>query len=194
MFSLMVEWYCFAASWLVVWSPLVLQIWMGNTVYDGKPVAEVLSHFFPILCVAFSLSAISTVSFSQFGPLNRVGTEVIFTCANAVAMAVGMVLGWHLNGIVGVAWGLLASRLVLVCQDLFIARLVRGKGWLSLANWRRILLQVAIALIFLGARRQFYPGPMASAALACLHGGIIGSWLVFPYWKRWRQKRTESLC
>ena len=187
MFSVVLEWYCFAATWILVWSSLLLTVWWRLAGKD-QAVAEAMAPYFPIVCVAFCFSGISNVSVSQLGPLNRVGTEVLFVSALGVAIASGILIGWFSGGLVGVAYGLLASRSVLVCQDLYVARLVGAKGWLSLANWRRILVQVIVALVFVGLRWQFSPSTGVSIVLACLHGGSIGCWLAYPYWKKWRER------
>jgi O-antigen/teichoic acid export membrane protein len=191
MFSIVLGWYCFAATWLVVWSPLLLALWWGRTPAGGTTVAHLLEPYFPVLCVAFSLSAVSCVSGAQFGPLNRVGTEVYFTIASALATAAGVFIGWRLNGLVGVAYGLVASRVVCVFQDLYVARMVGAKGWLSLTNWRRILIQVAVAFGFLALRWNLPLSTWASLGFALLHAGLIGTWLAWPYYRNWRQRRLQ---
>jgi O-antigen/teichoic acid export membrane protein len=195
MFSIVLDWYCFASTWLLVWSPLVLNLWWGRTTPPGQTetVAHMLAPIFPILVFAFSLSAIACVSASQLGPLNRVGTEVVFVVVSGVMTAACVLIGWRANGLVGVAYGLLVSRVIVVIEDIYVARIVGAKGWFSLKSWRRILLQVALALVFLAIRPNIASSLWASIGLACLHGGLIGSWLAFPYYKRWKQRRESVI-
>ena len=65
-------------------------------------------------------------------------------------IGLAILLGWQWGGLAGVAWGVLASRVVVVAQDLYVVRLIGGGGWLSLRTWQHLLIQcgVGAALYF----------------------------------------------
>ena len=63
----------------------------------------------PII-VGCCLTAISNIAAAQLGPLNRLGTGLIFNTLACVLLIGGVYIGWNWNGVIGVAWFFLISR------------------------------------------------------------------------------------
>ncbi|MCL4788059.1 MAG: oligosaccharide flippase family protein [Verrucomicrobia bacterium] len=177
MFSFLTRWYLVAAAWVAVWHPVLLRLWLGAE--DGARAAAL---FTPII-LAYCLNSIAGVSSSQLSALNRVGTALGFTVTGALLAAAGAWIGWHAAGVVGVAWGFLASRVACVAQDLFAGRLVGARGWLSGWVWTAIgmhgLVGGAFALSYLAFKRD-------SAWLilpAGLHAAVLVAVLLRHRWQ-----------
>ena len=112
---------------------------------------------------------------------------------------------WHWDGLVGVAWGVLASRVVFIVQDLYVIRLIGGGGWLSPRTWEHLLIQCCVGLAFyFGARALAFSSPSSIQAesfwetlsvmrwqlsLALLHGGLVAAWLLRgPLLRVWKAR------
>ncbi|MCX6896555.1 MAG: oligosaccharide flippase family protein [Verrucomicrobia bacterium] len=188
-FAMMVEWAGFAAVWIGVWSPVLLKLWL--TLAHKPELAGMLSPFFTPLCVAFCFSAVAVVSHSQLGPLNRLGTELAFNLTLGLVVLAAVVVGWHIAGLQGVAYGFLASRVVLVGQDIYVARLIGAKSWLSLDVWRRMAIQAGIgglfALTYLLLSRDSYWLLLAAA----LHAALASGWLLRAPLKNYFRKNIS---
>jgi O-antigen/teichoic acid export membrane protein len=187
-FAMMVEWAGFVAIWIGIWSPILLKLWL--TLAHKPELAGMLFPFFTPLCVAFCFSAVSVVSNSQLGPLNRLGTELMFNVALGLVVLGAVMVGWHMAGLQGVAYGLVASRVVLVIQDLYVARLIGAKSWLSFDVWRRLVTQGAIgglfAVTYLLVARDSYWLLLAAA----LHATLAAGWLLRSPLKKYLCEKT----
>ena len=163
--------YALAAVWVVIWHPVFLRLWLG------RELAQQVAPAFVPLVIAFCLSSIALISTAQLAPLNRVGVELGFNIVNSICLGSFTVAGWRWGGLGGVAWGVLASRVVVVAQDLYVIRMIGGGGWLALRTWRRLLAQCAIGAVFIGVSRfRSWPFPW-EVVLAALHGSTVAVWL-----------------
>ena len=52
----------------------------------------------------------------------------MFSIATCLCLVPGVYLGWSWNGVVGVAWVFLLSRVIPISQDLFVIHLVKAGG------------------------------------------------------------------
>lgn len=172
MFRFVFGWYLLLSVWVAVWYPLILETWLGPV--RGANVGTV---FCPII-FAYSLSAISSISAAQLGPLNRVGAGLFFNVLTGLFAILGVYFGWHWGGALGVAFGFLFSRLALVAQDIFVIRLIGAGGWLSRDTWGQALLQCAVGggfYCFAKSQPAFLAWQIAGAVL---HGGLVSIWLL----------------
>jgi O-antigen/teichoic acid export membrane protein len=171
-FDFTFPWYLLASIWAWIWHPVFLRLWLGERL--GAIIAPI---FVPIV-VGCCLTAISNIGAAQLGPLNRVGAGLIFNILTVVLLIVGVYQGWRWNGVVGVAWAFLISRIVLVAQDLFVIRLVGAGGWLAASTWKHFGLQLAAGLAF-ASTAFLWPRPSLWQLIpACLHGCIIAVWVL----------------
>ena len=88
---------------------------------------------------------------------------------------------WYCDG----DWGVLASRIVVVAQDLYVIRLVGGGGWLAVRTWQHLLAQCVVGAVFFAARWVLLPqSSYWTMVPAVLHGGIITVWLARHYLRK----------
>jgi hypothetical protein len=130
------------------------------------------------LVLAYALAAISIISSSQLGALDRVGTQAIFHLVSGLATIPAVYFGWQIGGLYGTSLGFLLSRAPLFVQDIYLIRLIRAEGWLSGKTWKHLLAQAAIGgaiLVFLYLV-QLPEG--FSLILAFLHAGAVSIWLI----------------
>jgi O-antigen/teichoic acid export membrane protein len=171
-FNFIFPWCALISIWAFLWHPVLLRVWLGEQL--GERVAPLFS---PIV-IGCCLTAISNISTAQLGSLNRVGTGLFFNTAAGIALIIGVFVGWRWNGVAGVAWAFLASRAVLVAQDLFVIRLTNAGGWLASRTWKILAIQVVTGLGFSSAwllrpitsRWQIVP--------ASLHALVVTGWLL----------------
>ena len=171
-FKFTFPWYALVSIWAAIWHPVLLRLWLGAEL--GGAVAPL---FAPIIA-ACSLTAISTISSAQLGSLNRLGTGLVFTVGTGLLLIVGIYFGWHWHGVVGVAWGFLFSRAVVVAQDLYVMRLIRAGGWLAASTWRHLAAQLIVALVFSATA---WLGPRTSLwqlLPAVVHGAVVAGWIL----------------
>jgi O-antigen/teichoic acid export membrane protein len=171
-FNLVFGWLVLLSVWLIVWKNLVLHLWLGHT------LATATVPLLPPLIVAYCLTSLSNVSGAQLGPLDRVGTGLVIHIFAGAMVAICVYFGWLWAGIVGVAYGFLVSRFVLVFQDLFVIRLVGAKGWLDVWRWLHVVVQVAIGFSFWAVARTVALPLVAQAFLALVHGFGVALWLI----------------
>jgi O-antigen/teichoic acid export membrane protein len=133
-FQFLFGWYLLICTWSATWHSLVLRLWLGESLSH-----QVQPLFLPLI-IAASVSAISSISGAQLGPLNRLGLGVVFSLVHGFCTAGAVWLGWHVAGTVGVAWGILISRLSVLVQDIVVIRITGGGGWLALATWKQVLV------------------------------------------------------
>jgi O-antigen/teichoic acid export membrane protein len=183
-FGLVADWYFLAATWLIVWHLPVLHLWLGAEHVPG------IAPMFPALIAAFALSSISNVSRAMLGPLNRVGMEVILSVILALVTVGCVWVGWNAAGIVGVAWGFLASRFTLVSLDFYVARFIGAQGWLSARLWLRIGIQIVLALVLSLITTWIDCSFALKLSLAGMHLTIVAGWLLGPSLSsQWKQRR-----
>lgn len=171
-FDFTFPWYALLSIWIWLWHPVLLRLWLGENL--GGAVAPILV---PII-IGCCLTGVSNISTAQLGSLNRVGTSLIFSILTGALLVVGVIAGWRWNGVVGVAWAFLVSRVVLVVQDLFVIRLVGAGGWLAASTWKHLAVQMAIGLalfitILLWPRHSLW-----QLIPALVHGGTISALLL----------------
>jgi O-antigen/teichoic acid export membrane protein len=171
-FDFTFPWYALLSIWTWIWHPVLLRLWLGDKL--GGSLAPI---FAPII-IACCLTAISNISAAQLGSLNRVGTGLIFNVLSSILVIVGVYWGWQWYGVAGGAWAFLASRVVVVIQDLFVIRLIGAGGWLSMRTWQTLGLQIAAGFAFF-CMGMF--GPRASlwqTIPASVHGIAVAIWLL----------------
>ena len=171
-FDFTFPWYVLISIWTWLWHPILLKVWLGETL--GSNVAPI---FAPII-TACCLTAISNISAAQLGSLNRVGANLMFNILMGVLLVAGVYWGWNWYGVVGVAWGFLFSRLVLIVQDLYVIRLVNAGGWLAASTWKHLALQGGIGLAFAGTILFWSRQSMWQLVPAFLHCGLISALLL----------------
>lgn len=171
-FNLTFPWYLLLSVWVAVWHPAFLRLWLGPEL-----AATVEPLFVPVI-VASCLTAISNTSSAQLGSLNRVGTGLIFNVVTICLFAVAVLLGWRWGGVVGVAWAFLVSRVVVVCQDLFVTVMIKAGGWLALNTWRQVAWQVGLGAVFMSAYWLWPRESYWQLIPAGLHGCGVAGWLL----------------
>lgn len=193
-FNFAFGWYVLIAIWAVVWHPIFLRLWLG------KELAQSVAPAFVPLVIAFCISAMTNVSAAQLGPLNRIGMQLFFTAVNGLALGLGVWLGWRLNehiiigdvsflgvspvlnwrrdGLAGVAWGVVASRIVLIMQDLYMARLIHAGGYYAFNTWKHLLGQLIVGAAFYSVYLVFPRHSYWLVLFAGLHGLIVALWLL----------------
>lgn len=171
-FDFTFPWYALISIWVCLWHPVLLRLWLGDQL--GSAMAPI---FVPVV-IGCCLTAISNTSAAQLGSLNRVGTGLLFHLITTIVLVVAVYMGWRSNGVVGVAWGFLASRVGLVLQDLFVIRLVGAGGWLSVRTWQVLIAQIAIGLLFFLPNMAWPKTSFWRVIPAMLHGGIVAGWLL----------------
>jgi O-antigen/teichoic acid export membrane protein len=171
-FRLVFGWYLLAAVWVWVWSRPALALWLGP-----ETASQVEPAFAPLI-TAYCLTSISNIASAQLSSLNRVGILIAFNVSAAVAAGIGVVVGWHYWGLQGVAFGYLASRLVLVAQDLFVMRLIGAGGWLAPETWMKVLGQVAVASVFALAGGMVGDRPALLLLFAGVHAALVGGFIM----------------
>lgn len=171
-FNFLIGWYTLVVVGVAVWSYPAAQLWLG-------PVAgERVAPFLPPLVLAYSLTAISIISSTQLGALNRVGTQALFGLVSGLFTIPCVYLGYKIAGVGGLAWGFLVSRIVLVIQDIFLIRTTGAAGWLSPRTWLHIFAHVAFGCLIV-VLRNFVSGSIAlTLLLALFHGGTVSLWLL----------------
>lgn len=171
-FNFVFPWYVLVSMLVAIWHPVLLRLWLGE---------ELGEHLFPIITpivVASCLSAISSISSAQLGSLNRIGTGLIFNIATGALLLAGVYFGWRWNGLVGVAWGFLFSRMALLAQDIFVIRLVHADGWLGAGTWRHFCLQLATGLAFSSSALLWPRTSLWQLIPAFAHGMLVAAWVL----------------
>jgi O-antigen/teichoic acid export membrane protein len=171
-FNFTFPWYALLSIWIWLWHPILLRLWLGQSL--GVAVAPILV---PII-VGCCLTGVSNISAAQLGSLNRVGTGLIFSILTGALLVVGVLSGWRWDGVVGVAWAFLFSRVVLIVQDLFVIRLVGAGGWMAASTWKHLAVQVAIGLAFFSTIFLWPRHSLWQLIPALVHGGAISALLL----------------
>jgi len=171
-FDFTFPWYALISIWIWLWHPILLRLWLGQNL--AVAVAPIVV---PII-VGCCLTGISNVSTAQLGSLNRVGTSLIFSILTGALLVVGVIAGWRWNGVVGVAWAFLLTRVVLVVQDLFVILLVGAGGWLAASTWKNLAVQVAVGLAFFSTIFLWPRHSLWQLIPAFVHGGVISALLL----------------
>jgi O-antigen/teichoic acid export membrane protein len=164
--------YALAAIWTIFWHDIFLRLWLH------ADLARAVAPVFTPLVVAFCISGIGLISTAQLVPLNRAGVEFFFAIIRTICLGLSAGLGWYWGGLAGVAWGVLASRITVIAQDLYAIRLIGGGGWLAWHTWRNLFLQFAIGGAFFAASRLLPAQSWWLIIPAALHGGLMAAWLL----------------
>lgn len=172
MFDFTFGWYLLASIWTAVWHPVLLRVWLG------QELAGQVAPLFTPMIASFCINALAGISGSQLCSLNRVGTSLGFTIASGLMAAGGVFLGWQLAGLVGVAYGFLFSRVVLLAQDLYTIRLIKAAGWLSARTWLGALAQCLVAGGFALAYMLFSRHSLWLLVPAAMHVSLVAGWLL----------------
>ena len=171
-FGFLIGWYALAIVGAAVWSLPAAEIWLG-------PVAGArVAPFLPPLVLAYSLTAISILSSTQLGALNRVGTQALFGLLSGVLTIPCVYAGWKIAGIPGLAWGFLASRTTLIAQDIFLIHFVGARGWFSVHTWTQIFAQAAVGSLFLPLRNSAHASVPLTIFLMLLHATLASCWIM----------------
>ena len=171
MFNFTFGFYALGAFWAAFWQPIFLRVWLGP---------ELASHVAPVftpLIIAYCLSGAGTISAAQMVPLNRAGMEFVFGILNMVSLGIGALVGWHLGGLVGLAWGVLASRVAIIARDLYVIRLIGGGGWLAMRTWWHLLAQGVVGAVFYLASWVLPRPSFWELIPAALHAMVVLAWL-----------------
>src|SRR4030095_7014941 len=103
---------------------------------------------------------------------------LIFIALPSLFLVIGVYWGWRLHGLVGVAWAFLASRAVVVIQDLFVIRLIEAGGWLSARTWQSLGLQIVVGFVFF-CMGLFWPRESLWQTIpACFHAIVMAAMLL----------------
>ena len=179
-FAFVFEWYLLAAVWIGLWHPVLLRLWLTHTMglKLGQETAVLVGPLLTPVIVACCLSAIANISTAQLASFNRLGVTIISSSAAGLLAIAGVWAGWRVAGVVGVAYGLLFSRLALVAQDLYTIGLIHAGGWLDRRTWSKVgaqgLVAGVFALSYLAVERDSYWLTVPAA----LHGGLVAAWLL----------------
>jgi O-antigen/teichoic acid export membrane protein len=133
------DWLSIPTVWCLFWSSPAMKLWLGND------LATHISPTFPIFIVGFFMMAVSGLSTTQLGAIDRAGKVLAFMLANICVSIVLAYVGWTYYGLYGVALGFLFSRFVFIAQDFYLYNIIGAKGWASWMN-----LPVPLASLLLG--------------------------------------------
>jgi O-antigen/teichoic acid export membrane protein len=140
-FAFMFPCYSLVIIGVFFWAGPVTELWLGPKY--GPAVGAV----FPWIIAALCLNAISNISISQTGGLDRVGTLAIFhTIASLLSLA-GVTIGWHFGQMTGAAIGFALSRLIWFVQDMLVRKWIGVKMSEYLDSLQQIVVQFLIVLL-----------------------------------------------
>lgn len=117
-FRLLFPWFSLAIIGVFFWSGPVTELWLGDKY--GAAVGQA----FPWVVAGLCMNAISNISGAQLGGLNRVGTGLFIKIIAEASSALGVILGWHLQGLNGAAIGFFTARCIWFYQDYLVRRWV----------------------------------------------------------------------
>jgi len=172
MFHFTFGWYLLASIWTAAWHPVFLRLWLGQEL-----AAQVAPVFTPLV-IAFCITALTSISGTQLGALNRVGTYLGFIVLAGLLAIAGVYIGWQAAGVVGVAYGFLCSRVAYLAQDLYVIRLIKAGGWLSVGPWLGVLAQCLVGAVFASALLVFPRDSFWLLLPAFVHAGLVAAWLL----------------
>ena len=129
-------------------------------------------------CFAGLAKIVALAPLSDELPRNRAPAASI----DGLATAPFVYAGWRTGGMIGVAYGILASRLLFLAQDILAIKAIKAHGWLSMGTWlhlglsRRFILRPDERLSsFLRQRRQSALLFMARLSVSTCYAGIFSS-------------------
>jgi len=179
-FSFVFDWYLLAALWLGLWHPVFLRLWLTHTMGAelGLKTAILVGPLLVPLVAAGCLAAISNISTAQLASLNHLGITILCTIGAGLLAIAGVWTGWHAGGVVGAAYGFLASRIVLVAQDIYAIHLLKAGGWLDARTWLKALAQTGVAALFASIYYFLPPDSFWLLVPAALHAALVAGWLL----------------
>ncbi len=116
-FDFLFPWYGAFLMWLIVWETPLLKLWLGAN-------AAMVELSFSWIVAGCCIAALGNLSSAQLGPIDRVGTGLLFSIAVSMLSGALVVGGWWFGGLGGAAAGFFAARLVLVLQDGLVRRFI----------------------------------------------------------------------
>jgi len=178
-FAFVFDWYLLVALWLALWHPVLLRLYLVHTMGSplGEETARTVGPLLVPLVAACCFTSLTNISNSQLISLNRLGPLILFCLGTGLLSIVGVLLGWHINGMIGAVYGYLLSRTAMVAQDLYTIRLIRAGGWLDPHTWRRFAGQLLVAGLFALACGRLPQQSYWMLIPAALHGGLMAAWL-----------------
>lgn len=185
-FAFVFDWYLLAAIWVTVWHPVLLRFWLTHSMgaQFGLETAARVGPLLAPLVVACCFMAVSCISAAQLSSLNRLGTAIGFSIAGGLLTVGGVLIGWHLAGIVGAAYGFLLARIANVAQDLYAIHLVKAGGWLEAQTWKKMAAQSLVAAAFASPYLLLTKASYWLLIPAALHGGLVAAWLLRRFLRR----------
>ncbi|MBA2434089.1 MAG: oligosaccharide flippase family protein [Chthoniobacterales bacterium] len=171
-FDLLYGWLVLVAVWAIVWRHAILTLWLGADL--GSAVEPIL----PPIIAAYCITAMANISGAQLGPLNRVGIGLVIHIIAGALVALCVYLGWHWGGLLGVAYGFLASRAAFVAQDFFVMKMIQARGWLKPSRWLYLVFQLLLGTVIWFLLRTAHLNLTLQLCLALLHGAAVAAWLL----------------
>jgi O-antigen/teichoic acid export membrane protein len=171
-FDLMFGWLVLISVWLIVWKHPLLTFWLGHDL--GAAIESIL----PVVVVAYSLTSMANISGAQLGPLDKVGLGLIIHTFAGILVVACVYLGWRWNGLLGVAYGFLISRIALLFQDIIVAHIVGAAGWLKPSRWLHLLAQVTLGAALWVMLQSAHLSLAFQLLLALAHGSLVSAWLI----------------
>ncbi|HEY1769215.1 MAG TPA: oligosaccharide flippase family protein [Chthoniobacterales bacterium] len=171
-FDIMYGWLVLVAVWIVVWRHALLTLWLGPS------LANAIEPILPPILVAFCITAMSNISLAQLGPLDRVGAGLVIHSFAGVLVALCVYLGWRWDGLIGVAYGFLVSRIAFLGQDFFVIAMIGARGWFKLSRCFHLVIQIVLGVGAWLILRSFNLSLVLQLCLAAFHGVIVAIWLL----------------
>lgn len=177
-FQLLFPWYGLVVVWVGVWHTPLIEFWLHKN-------ASLVDSAFPWIVAGCCLSALSNISGAQLGPLNRLGTGLIFSLLSSGLSALLVIFGWHVAGLFGASAGFFLSRIPLVFQDAFVrnlAGIVYDIRDLTLVMMQGAFLIICGAVHY--AAEWFGLGLFWSVVLAFVSGTLCAGFILFGYMQK----------
>lgn len=114
--QMLFPWYGLVIVWIAIWHEPLISFWLRDN-------APAVIQAFPWIVAGCCVTALANISGAQLGPMNRVGTGLVFSLISSGMSALLVVGGWYLGGLKGAAVGFTLARLPLLVQDGMVRRL-----------------------------------------------------------------------
>jgi O-antigen/teichoic acid export membrane protein len=176
--QLLFPWYGLVVIWVGIWHEPLVRFWLQEN-------ATAVETAFPWIVAGCCLAALSNISGSQLGPLNRVGTGLFFSVLSSGSSLLFVFLGWHFAGITGAAAGFCLARLPLVFQDAAVRR-IAGIGY-GRQDLQLLVMQGCFGLICGGiflCTKWMETSQLWSMIWAFVSGAICAAFILSAYLPR----------
>jgi O-antigen/teichoic acid export membrane protein len=165
-FNFMFPWYSLAIIGVFFWSGPITDLWLG------EKYGSLVGHTFPWVVTALCVNAMANISTAQLGSLNRVEVSLVTQIVVSISSAIGVWIGWKINGLSGASIGFTFARVFWVLQDCYVRKIIG----VSFTEYRSALFVVirqaglngtiyAISLLFWPDSRMI---AFAGIAAACV--------------------------